>query len=218
VSEPEISAAEQGTSVDEQESPVEAQGTSAAEQEISVDEHGASAEAPGTDRKAGIAGRATVLALLVAVVALGSGAAVWEWAQVRSLRDGNAAVADPAATTTVTGQVSEAIKEIFSYDYDNLDRTQRAASSLLVDGAVSQYQTGFAAARQQAVAQKLIRTTTISSIGVRELHGDTARLLIFVDQQTLNTTDNQQSSSAAALDVTAREINGSWKLADITPW
>jgi Mce-associated membrane protein len=183
-----------------------------------VSEPETAADEPGTGRKAGIGRHATVLAVLAAVVVLSGGAAVWEWAQARSLRDANAAVADPAATTTVSDQVGEGIKEIFSYDYDDLDRTQRAASSLLVDGAVSQYQASFAAARQQAVAQKLIRTTTIASIGVRELRGDSARLLIFVDQQTLNTPDDQQSSSVAALDVTAREIDGTWKISDITPW
>jgi Mce-associated membrane protein len=67
------------------------------------------------------------------------------------------------------------------------------------------------------VAQKLVRTTTIGSIAVRDLRGDTARLLVFVDQQTLNTTSDQQSSSVAALDVTARKVDGAWKIAAVTP-
>jgi Mce-associated membrane protein len=62
---------------------------------------------------------------------------------------------------------------------------------VLVGDAVVQYEGSFAAARSQAQEQKLVRTTTIRSTGVRELRGDTARLLVFLDQQTLRTGANE---------------------------
>jgi Mce-associated membrane protein len=160
--------------------------------------------------------RATVFSVLTAVIVLSVGVSVWSWSQARASHGGNISVADVAATADVTDQVGAAVKQVFSYDYANLDRTERAASSLLVDAAVAQYQANFAAAKQQAVAQKLVRTTSIDSIGVRELTGAQARLLVFVDQQTLNTGTDQQTSSVAALDITARKIDGAWKIAGMT--
>ncbi|HVV10236.1 hypothetical protein [Amycolatopsis sp.] len=158
--------------------------------------------------------RVTWLPVLVVVIVLAAGFSVY--AGLNSARDDNAAVADTAATTEVADQVTAAVKSIFSYDYDNLDRTSRAASSVLVDAAVGQYQASFTAARQQAEAQKLVRTTTIGSIGVQELQGSDARLLLFLDQQTLNTTSNQQSSTTASLSVVAKKVDGTWKIASMT--
>jgi Mce-associated membrane protein len=161
--------------------------------------------------------RATLLAALTAVLVLAAGAAVWAGLEAKSLHSANTALADTAATAEVTDQVSAGVKAIFSYDYGNLARTDRAAAAVLVDDAVGQYQGGFAAAKQQAAEQKLVRTTTISSIGVQDLSGDTAHLLIFLDQQTLTTTSNQQTSTTGCLEVTARKIDGTWKIATLNP-
>jgi Mce-associated membrane protein len=160
--------------------------------------------------------RATVLAVLTAVIGLAAGTAVWSGLRANSVHSGNAALADTAATAEVADQVGSGVKAIFSYDYGNLARTERAASSVLVDAAVGQYQANLPAAEKQATDQKLVRTTTISSIGVQDLRGDTARVLIFLDQQTLNTTSNQQSSASAALAVSARKVDGAWKIASMT--
>ncbi|TVT05968.1 hypothetical protein FNH07_22205 [Amycolatopsis bartoniae] len=157
-----------------------------------------------------------MLAVLTAVVVLAIGAAVWSILQVRAIHGGNRAVADTTATAEVTDQVGNDVKALFSYDYANLARTERAAASVLVDEAVGQYQSGYAAAKQQALDQKLVRTTTISAAGVQDLRGDTAHVLVFLDQQTLVTTSNQQSSASAALAVTARRVDGTWKIASMT--
>lgn len=159
----------------------------------------------------------TVLTVLTIVIIVASGFVVWTWLAERSSLAANSAVADTAATTRLTDQVGTAVKEVFSYDYDNLDRTRRAAAAVLVDTATTQYQAVFDAAAGQATADKLIRTTTIASIGARELHGDTARVLVFLDQQTLDTTTGRQTSSSAALDVSARNVDGTWKIAAMTP-
>ncbi len=152
----------------------------------------------------------------MAVVVLMAGFAVFAGLRAGAVHGGNRAVADTAATTQVADQVGGDLKAIFSYDYDNLARTERAAASMLVDEAVGQYEAGYASAKQQAVDQKLVRTTTINSIAVANLDGDSAKLLVFVDQQTLTTTSNQQSSASAALSVTARKVDGTWKIASMT--
>lgn len=160
--------------------------------------------------------RATVLSLLTAVLVLAAGFAIVAAVRVGALHGGNTAVTDTAATNEVATQVGDGVKAIFSYDYANLARTERAAASVLVDAAVGQYQSGYPQARQQALDQKLVRTTSISSVGVQDLRGDTAQLLLFLDQQTLVTTNNQQSSASAALSITAKRVDGTWKIASMT--
>jgi Mce-associated membrane protein len=154
---------------------------------------------------------------LVAVVVLALGCAVWFGVEAASLGAGdNAALVDQAATAQVSEEVGDAVKSVFSYDYANLARTERAAASVLTGDAVRQYRDQFGAARQRATAGKLVRTTTVRAIGVRTLLGDDASLLLFLDQQTLGPDGGAPQSSVAQLSVTAKRVDGHWKLASLT--
>lgn len=154
---------------------------------------------------------------LAAVVVVALGCAVWFGVETASLSSsGNAALVDTAATVSVSADVSEAVKAVFSYDYANLARTERAASEYLIGDAVRQYQAQFASARTRAAAGKLIRTTTVRAIGVRSLAGDEASVLLFLDQQTVTQGGGAPSSSVAQLSVTAKRVDGRWKLATLT--
>jgi Mce-associated membrane protein len=161
-----------------------------------------------------------VLPALAAVFVLALGGAASFAFQARSLTSGdpagNTALVDQAGTSAVSDQVGAAVKAIFSYDFSNLPRTERAAADVLVDTAVAQYRDSFAAAKKQAEDQKLVRTTTVRSVGVREIRGDQASVLLFLDQQTLHTVDNQQDSAGAQLDITAKRVDGRWKIASLT--
>ncbi|GAB3481431.1 hypothetical protein [Amycolatopsis cihanbeyliensis] len=168
--------------------------------------------------------RASLLAVLAAVLVLATGCAVWFAFEAATLRSGdpetgdpeaNAALVDVPATEEVTEQVGAAVKAIFSYDYNNFARTERAASRVLVGEAVEQYQASFAAARKQATEQRLVRSTTIRAIGVRELRGDQARVLVFLDQQTLRAGDNREDPTTAHLDILAKHVAGQWKIATL---
>ncbi|WP_439378263.1 hypothetical protein [Amycolatopsis lexingtonensis] len=153
---------------------------------------------------------------LVLVVALALGCAVWFGVETASLSPGdNRALVDSAGTAAVSAEVSDAVKSVFSYDYANLARTERAASEVLTGEAVGQYQAQFASARSRAAAEKLVRTTTVRAVGVRSLVGDDASLLLFLDQQTVR-SGGVLSSSVAQLAVTARRIDGHWKISSLT--
>jgi Mce-associated membrane protein len=155
--------------------------------------------------------------ILAAVVVLAVGCAVWFGIETASLSPSdNAALVDAAATSSVTAEVGDAVKAVFSYDYANLARTERAASEYLVGDAVRQYQAQFASARTRATAEKLVRTTTVRAIGVRSLVGDDASVLLFLDQQTVAQGGGAPSSSVAQLSVTAKRVDGHWKLATLT--
>ncbi|WIY07120.1 hypothetical protein QRX60_25900 [Amycolatopsis mongoliensis] len=152
-----------------------------------------------------------------AVIVVALGLAVWFGIETASLSPGdNQALVDPAATSAVSSEVSDAVKAVFSYDYANLARTERAASEVLTGEAVGQYRAQFASARTRATAEKLVRTTTVRAVGVRTLVGDDASLLLFLDQQTVTQGGGAPSSSVAQLAVTAKRIDGHWKLTTLT--
>ncbi|WP_328614770.1 hypothetical protein OHS18_43760 [Amycolatopsis sp. NBC_00355] len=153
--------------------------------------------------------------ILAAVVVVALGLAVWFGVETASLSPStdNAALVDTAATASVTAEVGDAVKAVFSYDYANLARTERAASEYLIGDAVRQYQAQFASARSRAAAEKLVRTTTVRAIGVRSLVGDDASVLLFLDQQTVAQGGGAPSSSVDQLSVTAKRVDGRWKLA-----
>lgn len=155
--------------------------------------------------------------LLLAIVVVALGCTVWFGVETASLSPGdNQALVDSAGTASVAAEVSDAVKSVFSYDYANLARTERAASQVLTGDAVRQYQDQFASARTRAAAEKLVRTTTVRAVGVRSLVGDDASLLLFLDQQTVAQGGGAPSSSVAQLAVTARRVDGHWKLASLT--
>lgn len=155
--------------------------------------------------------------ILLAIVVVALGCTVWFGAETASLSPGdNQALVDSAGTASVAAEVSDAVKSVFSYDYANLARTERAASQVLTGDAVRQYEDQFASARTRAAAEKLVRTTTVRAVGVRSLVGDDASLLLFLDQQTVAQGGGAPSSSVAQLAVTARRVDGHWKLASLT--
>ncbi|MCU1680691.1 MAG: hypothetical protein JWQ81_1430 [Amycolatopsis sp.] len=165
--------------------------------------------------------RVDLVSVLTGVVVLALGCSVWFGFQAHALTSGdptaNAALVDTATTGEVTDQVGAAVKAVFSYDYSDLARTERAAADVLVDSAATTYHASLAAAEKQSTSEKLVRTTTIRSIGVRELSGDQATVLLFLDQQTLHTVGNQHDSTGAQLLVTAKRVDGRWKLATLIP-
>jgi Mce-associated membrane protein len=164
------------------------------------------------------AARATVLPVLTGVAVFALGCAAWFGLQTQALKPGdNQALVDSAATSQVLAEIGAGVKAIFSYDYSDVARTERAAGAVLVDGAVGQYRDSFAAAKQQAVERKLVRTTTVRSAGVSQLHGDEAEVLLFLDQQTLHTVENAHESAGAQLTITAKKVAGRWRIAGLTP-
>ncbi|AHH96796.1 hypothetical protein GCM10010174_41470 [Kutzneria viridogrisea] len=154
---------------------------------------------------------------LVAVVVLAVSAAVWfavSAGQVRKID--NTALVDTATTAAVVAKVGEAVQSAFSYDYNDTARTEQAARNVLIDSAVRQYEQLFGKVREQATAQKLVLVTAVRSVGVSELSGDRATALVFLDQQAVRGDNNQHTSVSAQLSVVARNVDGTWKIAELT--
>ncbi|QGK71545.1 hypothetical protein GIY23_20305 [Allosaccharopolyspora coralli] len=129
----------------------------------------------------------------------------------------NEALVDPARTSEVNGQVSDAVEKLFSYDFADTGKTEKAANDLLVGDAVGEYNELFTTVKEQAPIQKLVVTTTVKASGVTQLDGNRAEVLLFVDQNAVRTDNGQDNIGPAQLSVTAQKEGDSWKISQINP-
>ncbi|MFD7653856.1 hypothetical protein ACFV4N_07725 [Actinosynnema sp. NPDC059797] len=158
----------------------------------------------------GSSGLVLPVALLV-LAALLVGLGVWFQRQAGDVRYDQALV-DSAGTTEVAGQAREAVEKAFSYNFADVASTERAANELLVGKAQCQYNAIFGPVRTLAPEQKLVVTVKAVSSGVTSLAGDRATVLLFLDQVTTRTTDNQSGGGIAMMRVGTRKVDGRWKV------
>ncbi|MGW4109288.1 hypothetical protein ACWEFJ_00225 [Actinosynnema sp. NPDC004786] len=148
---------------------------------------------------------------LVVVAALLAGLGWWFQRQAGEVAY-NQALVDSAGTTEVAGQAREAVEKAFSYNFADVAATEKAANELLVGKAQCQYNAIFGPVRALAPEQKLVVTVKAVSSGVTSLDGDRATVLLFLDQVTTRTTDNQSGGGIAMMRVGARKVDGRWKV------
>ncbi|SNR85791.1 Mce-associated membrane protein [Haloechinothrix alba] len=171
-----------------------------------------------TRRARTVLDRRTVVVLLSAVLAVAVACSVWFGLRAHELRGGsgdNLALADTEATSEVLESVGATLRAVFSYDHTNLERTERAVEMGLTGEAAAEHRERFDAVARRAAEEDLVRTSTIRSIGVRELDGETATLLVFLDQQTRSAEGGAPESRTATLDVTAEKVDGEWRVSAI---
>ncbi|USX50664.1 hypothetical protein [Lentzea sp. HUAS12] len=124
----------------------------------------------------------------------------------------DAALVDSATTSEVNGQVREAVEKSFSYNFADVEATEKAAKELLTGKALCQYNAVFGPVREVAPQQKLVVTVRVVSSAVSSLKGDRATVLVFADQVTTRTTDNQSGGGTAMLRVSTIDDGGRWKI------
>jgi Mce-associated membrane protein len=127
----------------------------------------------------------------------------------------NIAVSNAAATTQVSQQIDNAVDTIFSYNYTDTAKTAQAAKTLLTGKASAEYATLFKVVQQEAPAEKLVLTTTVTNSGVEFLNAYSARLLIFANQTDTGSSSKQTTAAGAMFAVTAVHQDGRWKIEDI---
>lgn len=164
----------------------------------------------------GIRGPLALPLVLTLVLALVGGALTVRTAQLRDDPvSGNRALVDTAANTQVIGDVSNALTKIFSYSYTDTAATEQAARDVLAGAAYSQYEALFSQVMREAPVQGLTVTTRVIRTGVVRLSGDTAQLLVFLDQLVTRRGDRSGTTAAAQLSVTAQLRDGHWRITDI---
>ncbi|MFE9461459.1 hypothetical protein [Streptomyces californicus] len=172
----------------------------------------------GADGAADVARRRwpRVLGALLAVALIVGGGVLY--AQGRQLRDtpatANLALTDAAATTRVTGDVSNALTKVFSYAPGSTAATRAAAKQVLTGKALQQYAALFGQVERQSADQKLTLTSEVVRAGVTRLTGDSAHLLVFLDQ-VYERQGRAPTTAAAQLTVTAELRDGRWWIVEI---
>ncbi|UVS82188.1 hypothetical protein [Actinokineospora sp. UTMC 2448] len=126
----------------------------------------------------------------------------------------NTAFTDAAATAEVKTQIVAGLERALSYDYRDLDRTAAAVKEVLAGRAVCEYDAMFGQLRELAPAQKLVHTTIVRELGVRQLSADRAEALVFIDQTSTRVEEDQTTASGAQLGVTAERVDGAWKITE----
>ena len=164
------------------------------------------------------------LALMVVGVVLAAAATFFGIEYFSS--SGNTAYADATTTQQVSTQVSSALNTLLAFDYKQPDKNTQAAKKL-IDGSLGDcdnagngdagkvgYDKLMDVLKQQGAAQKLTMSSSVQRIGVQQLQGDRAELLVLLVQSyTRGEGPQAQSSSAlAAATVNAVLQDGTWKL------
>lgn len=128
----------------------------------------------------------------------------------------NEAMVSAGATSEVSGQVSDAVEKLFSYDFNDTAKTEAASKELLTGAAVQRYEELFAVVKEQAPQQQLIVTTKVKERSVTRLQGDRAELLLFVDQHARRANAPGENAGPAQISVSAEKQGDAWKISQIT--
>ena len=68
-----------------------------------------------------------------------------------------------------------------------------------------------------APGQKLSFVAKVNVAGVTDLRGDSARLLVFLDQRSTRASDGQSSVSAAQVEIGAHKRGSRWMITSLQP-
>ena len=132
----------------------------------------------------------------------------------------NSALVDVGATAEVAGQLSDALETVYSFDYTRLDENERAARDVITPEFGAEFDRLFGQVREQAPQQQAVVSATVTLSAVKEITGDHAVMVVFVDQQATRAAADPQSQQLAAagrLTVVGERVDGRWKIASVIP-
>jgi Mce-associated membrane protein len=132
----------------------------------------------------------------------------------------NTALVDVGATAEVAGQLSDAVETIYSFDFARLDENENAARDVITPEFAAEFDRLFGEVRARAPQQQAVVSATVTLSAVKEITGDRAVLVAFVDQQATRAAPDaqaQQLAAAGRLTVTGERVDGRWKIAAVTP-
>ncbi|UUV35563.1 hypothetical protein NQK81_19630 [Amycolatopsis roodepoortensis] len=181
-----------------------------AEAEVASDESDSSEpeKKPGS-RQLILAGALVVVGLLLAATAV----LFKIQADEVSSSTNNTALLDVAKTAQVKDQVAKATEALFSYDYNNIAKTESAAADLLVNDEVrAKYNLLMGEVKRLAPQQKMVVTCKVTRSAVIRLEGDRADVMVFVDQSSTRADTNKTTAGSAQLHLNAELQGDKWKI------
>lgn len=178
------------------------------EAEAEVDESSTDEKKPGSKQLI-LAGALVVVGLLLAATAV----LFKIQADDVSSSTNNTALLDVAKTAQVKDQVAKATEALFSYDYNNIAKTETAAGDLLVNDEVrAKYNLLMGEVKRLAPQQKMVVTCKVTRSAVIRLEGDRADVMVFVDQSSTRADTNKTTAGSAQLHLNAELQGDKWKI------
>lgn len=123
---------------------------------------------------------------------------------------GNDALSDAGRTREVTGYLTTAIEATFSYDYTDLDKTERAVDEHMTSAARCVYDDLFEQVRQYAPAQHIVLRTTVREVALATLTRADAKALVYIDQLSTRTDVNKTVAVGGQFEVNAHHDGKRW--------
>lgn len=173
------------------------------------------AEAETVKPKSKVSWQLVLTAALVVAGLLMSGLAVFFKIQADDVSSStnNTALLDVARTAQVKDQVSKATEALFSYDYNNIAKTETAAADLLANDEVrGKYNLLMSEVKRLAPQQKMVVTCKVTRSAVIRLEGDRADVMVFVDQTSTRADTNKTTAGSAQLHLNAELQGDKWKI------
>lgn len=178
------------------------------EAEAEVEESSKDEKKPGSKQLI-LAGALVVVGLLLAATAV----LFKIQADEVSSSTNNTALLDVAKTAQVKDQVAKATEALFSYDYNNIAKTETAAADLLVNDDVrAKYNLLMGEVKRLAPQQKMVVTCKVTRSAVIRLEGDRADVMVFVDQSSTRADTNKTTAGSAQLHLNAELQGDKWKI------
>jgi Mce-associated membrane protein len=183
------------------------------------DEDIAEAAAPAERRRRDLWGWTrylkTVPVILVLLLVITGGAAIWLfYNEYRPDRQ-----SDPQASRAVISAASAGTVAMLSYAPDTLDQDFASAKSHLGGDFLSYYDNFTQQIIAPAAKQKSLKTTArVVTAAVSELHGDSAVVLLFVNQTTTSMENPKPAIATSSVLVTMTRVDGKWLITKFNPF
>lgn len=125
---------------------------------------------------------------------------------------------DPAAQQTVIDAASTATVVLLSYAPDTLDRDVDRARTLMVGDFLTYYGKFSSEVVAPAVRDKGIKASAqVMNAALMEMSADTAKVLLFLNQETMSRDRPEPALTASSVVVTLDKVDGHWLIAALDP-
>jgi Mce-associated membrane protein len=155
-----------------------------------------------------------IVAILVVLTLISGGAATWVYfKQYRPDQQTDSGVA-----RTVVSAASDGTVAVMSYSPDTLEKDFAAARSHLTGNFLSYYNQLTQQMMSPTARQKSIKTSAhVMRAAVKELHPDSAVVLVFVDQNTSTKDAPESTMTPSSVLVSMARVNGNWLITEFEP-
>jgi Mce-associated membrane protein len=185
--------------------------------DIDDDVRGETATDPGEPQPMRRSSRRRILLIAVAAAVVAAAVALGiAYARYPDSDEANLAVVDKGATADVAAKTRELVDTVFSFQPDRVNKTERAAARSLTGNAVAQYDRLYGKLLNNAADRGLSIRTSAATVGVQNLNGDRATVLVFANQKSEQNGAGAPNLGAAQLQLRLLKIDGTWKIEGIT--